>query len=119
MTTAIRLPSIMVDFPVQFRFSQLPEVLEDRTKTAYATRENTLRTSLPKILSGVGREFGADVSKGKVHGSCQVFHPDCRGQGDQSYHQRVLDQVLTVFVRQELQLYGQLQQSMVHSSLSL
>ena len=40
-------------------------------------------------------ELGADVHESKVDVVCQSAHPGCCGEGNQSNHQRVLDQVLT------------------------
>src|SRR2546430_393629 len=68
-------------------------------------------------LGDVASELGADVAESKGDVRCQSAHSGCRGEGNQSNHQRVLDQVLTIFVFQDLQHHGQLQQFIFHLSL--
>src|SRR5260370_1332921 len=57
-------------------------------------------------LGDVVSDLGADVTESKVDVTCQSAHPSCRGEGNQSNHKRVLDQVLTIFVFQDLQHHG-------------
>src|SRR5258706_259874 len=72
----------------------------------------------PEGLGNRGGNSVANLHVSIVDVNCQLAHPGCRGEGNQSNHKRVLDQVLTVFVHQDLQHHGQLQEFIFHLSLS-
>ena len=52
-------------------------------------------------LGNAGVEFTADLAEGGVEVTCQCVHARDCGEANESSHQRVLDQVLTLFVFDE------------------